>query len=134
MTQRVFRVSMSERCFPFETDSLLAHAPRRGGVYEIIGYGKSPDPEVLYVGLACPGTIFDRLAAHLMGKIRPTGEDLSRAGREVFFDFVAGPQDAGPEDWKDIAGALMIRHNPRFNLLDNPPSSGRYASVRVEES
>jgi excinuclease UvrABC nuclease subunit len=127
-----FRIRMSERCWRFAPDTLPAHAPKRPGVYELIDANKGS--EVLYVGLACPETLYARLAAHAMGKIRPTFDELVRARGEVFFDYVAEPADAAPEDLRDIAGALMIQHNPPYNLRDNPPASGRFGRVLVEET
>lgn len=131
--ERTFRIRMSERCYRFKPEALPNHAPRRPGVYEFVAFNAKMEPQVLYVGLASPGTIYDALGAHMMGNLRPTLEDLQAGGKEVHFDFVEWSQGDSPEDLRDIAGALMIRHNPRLNHNDNPPSSGRYSKVILQE-
>jgi len=131
---RVFRIKRSERCYRLRPETLRAHAPKRPGVYELIAYDGGGRSEVLYVGLALPQTVYDRLVFHLMGNIRPTADELRKAHPELYFDFIADADVESPEEFRDIAGALMIRHNPRYNLLQNPPSSGRYRKVTVMES
>ena len=131
---RVFRVKRSERCYRLRPETLRAHAPKRPGVYELIAYDGKGAGEVLYVGAAVPQTVYERLASHLMGNIRPTADELRKAYPELYFDFIADADVDSPEEFRDIAGALMIRHNPRYNLLQNPPSSGKYRNVTVTES
>ena len=131
---RVFRIKKSERCYRLRPDALRAHAPRRPGVYELIAYDSKGQPEVLYVGLALPQTLYDRLVCHLMGNIRPTADELRNPCPEVYFDFIADADIDCPEELKDIAGALIIRHNPRYNLLQNPPSSGKFRNVTLTEA
>ena len=133
-TGRVFRIKRSERCYRLRPETLRAHAPRRPGVYELIAYDSKGEPAVLYVGLALPQTLYDRLVCHLMGNIRPTADELRKPYPEVYFDFIADADIACPEELKDIAGALIIRHNPRYNLLQNPPSSGKHRDVTLMES
>lgn len=133
---RVFRVRMSERCYRFKPDALGAHAPKAPGVYEFVTFDRDMKPEVLYVGAALPGeggTIYEALAAHMMGNVRPSAEDLFQAAADVYFDYVAESDASSPEDLRDIAGALVARHKPRLNP-SQAPSSGRYASVTVEET
>lgn len=135
MSARSFKLRMSERCFRFKPDALPGHAPRKPGVYEFVTFDAKMQPEVLYVGLALPGageTVFDALAQHMMGNRRPTSEDLFKAAKDVYFDYVA-EWDGDDEDLKDIAGALSFKHKPRLNPTTPPPSSGRYASVTLEE-
>ena len=36
MSERKFRVMMSERCFRFKPDALPSHAPQKPGVYEFV--------------------------------------------------------------------------------------------------
>ncbi|MFA6093781.1 MAG: hypothetical protein WCU88_09485 [Elusimicrobiota bacterium] len=131
--ERTFRIRMSERCFPLEPGFLPENAPRRPGVYEFLAYDARNNPEVLYIGLAEPRTLYDRLADHIMGNIRPTADELRKGRGRVYFDFVAPEGACSSQDLHDIAGALMIRHNPRYNLRDNPPGSGRYGRVLLQE-
>lgn len=133
---RVFRIRMSERCFRFKPDALGSHAPKAPGVYEFVTFDEAMKPEVLYVGTALPGeggTIYEALAAHMMGNVRPSAEDLFKAAPDIYFDYVAESDASSAEDYRDIAGALVARHKPRLNP-SQPPSSGRYASVTVEET
>ena len=88
---------------------------------------------MLFVGLASTGTVYDAMGAHMMGNLRPTLEDLQAGNKDVYFDFVEWSDGDSPDDLKDIAGALMIRNNPRLNLNDNPSASGRYAKVELKE-
>lgn len=136
MAERSFKVRMSERCFRFKPDALGPHAPRVPGVYEFVTFNKAMEPEVLYVGLALPGsgkTIFDALAAHLMGNIRPSSEDLFKAAPDVYFDYVAEADTESLDELKDIAGALIARHKPRLQPSTPAPSSGKYSQVSVSE-
>jgi hypothetical protein len=127
---------MSERCYRFKPDALMPHAPRKSGVYEFVTFDAEMKPEVLYVGLAIPGegnTIYEAVAAHMMGNARPTTEDLFKTAKDVYFDYVDHAEGADDEDFKDIAGALIKRHSPRLNPSTPPPSSGKYGTVTVEE-
>jgi len=129
--ERRIQVRRSDRCFRLRPGE-LAQAPRRPGVYEFLAYGRKGEPEVLYVGLALERTLYDHIADHLMGNLRPSVPELRRAHEEVFFDFLEAA-DGSADDLKDIAGELMIRHNPRHNLLQNPPSSGRHRKITLME-
>ncbi len=134
---RTFKVRMSERCFRFKPDALGSHAPRKPGVYEFIAFDKEMKPEVLYVGLALPGggeTIYDAIAAHMIGNIRPTSEDLFNTAEDIYFDFVDEADLEFPEEHKDIAGALIRRHKPRLNPQGPPPSSGPEDTVTIKGS
>ncbi|MDE2292537.1 MAG: GIY-YIG nuclease family protein [Elusimicrobia bacterium] len=133
MSARTFRLRMSERCFRFKPDALPSHAPRKTGVYEFVTFDAKMNPQVLYVGLAGAGqTVFDALAQHMMGNRRPASEDLFKAAKDVYFDYVA-EWDGDDEDLKDIAAALIAKHKPRLNPSSPPPVSGRYEAVTLEE-
>ena len=127
---------MSERCYRFKPDALPSHAPRLPGVYEFVTFDAAAKPEVLYVGLALPGgagTVYDALAAHMMGNARPTTEDLFKTAKDVYFDYVREADIESEEELKDIAGALILKHKPRLNGAGAPPSSGRHAAVELVE-
>lgn len=130
--ERVFKVSMSERCYRFKPDALPNHAPKQPGVYEFVIFDQKMNPIVLYVGLALPGTVYEALAAHLMGNLRPTSDELFRISKDVYFDFVRSADIESSEDLKDIAAALIAKHKPRLN--QSPAAfSGKYSSVKLEE-
>lgn len=128
--EHAVRVKRSDRCFRLRAED-LAQAPRRPGVYEFLAYDRQGQPEVLYVGLALGRTLYDVLADHLMGNLRPSLPELRRSG-EVWYDYLE-VADGSADDLKDAAGELMIRHNPRHNLSQNPPSSGRYRKITLME-
>lgn len=123
---------MSERCFRFKPDALGSHAPKQPGVYEFVMFDPQVQPIVLYVGLALPGTIYEALAGHIMGNGRPTSEELFKVNKDIYFDYVASADISSPEDFKDIAAALILKHKPRFNT-GAAPSSGKYSEVALEE-
>ncbi|MBI4375384.1 MAG: hypothetical protein HY549_02930 [Elusimicrobia bacterium] len=130
---RTFKISMSERCFRFKPDALPSHAPQKPGVYEFVTFDAEGRSQVLYVGLALADTVLEALSKHWQGRCEPTAEQLFSAAKDVYFDYVAAADIESLDDLKDIAGALMEAHKPRFNA-GVPPASGRYASVRIEES
>lgn len=130
--EKTFKIVMSERCFRFKPDALGSHAPHSAGVYEFVTFDAKVQPIVLYVGLALPGTIYDALAGHMMGNIRPSSDELFKAAKDIYFDYVATADIASPDEFKDIAAALIAKHRPRFNT-GAAPSSGKFSAVRLEE-
>ncbi|MEK7858637.1 MAG: hypothetical protein AAB320_05790 [Elusimicrobiota bacterium] len=131
--QKVFKITMSERCFRFKPDALPSHAPPKPGVYEFVTFDEQKNGVVLFVGLALEKTVFQCLSDHMMGLAKPTAADLFAAAKDVYFDYVADADISDLEDLKDIAGALIAKGHPRFNS-DDVPTSGRYAGgVAVEE-
>lgn len=130
--EKTFKITMSERCFRFKPDALPNHAPKQSGVYEFVMFDQKMNPIVLYVGLALPGTVYEHLAAHLMGNMRPTGDDLFRIAKDVYFDYVQTADIDSPEDFRDIAAALIAKNKPRLNQAP-AAFSGKYSSVKLEE-
>ncbi len=134
MSARTFKVRMSERCFRFKPDALGSHAPQKPGVYEFVTFDPSGKAEVLYVGLALsPETVFSLLGKHMMGQAKPTAQDLFAAAKDVYFDYVADADIESLDELKDIAGAFVRKHKPRFNAGAAEPSSGKHAAVDVQE-
>ena len=133
MSQRKFRVLMSERCFRFKPDSLPSHAPQKPGVYEFVTFDAERRPQVLFVGLALEKTVYDCLSAHLQGHLEPTAAQLFGVSKDIYFDYVADADIDSLDDLKDIAGVFIGKHSPKFNV-GAPPSSGKYAEVAVEET
>lgn len=132
MAARKFRVAMSERCFRFKPDALPNHAPHKPGVYEFVTFDEQRNPVVLYVGLALTGSVYEALAAHMDNKAAPTANELFAAAKDVYFDYVASADIQEVDELKDIAGAFVAKHKPRFNT-GPAPTSGKHASVEVEE-
>ena len=124
---------MSEKCFRFKPDALPSHAPQKPGVYEFVTFDENRNPMVLFVGLALDKTVYDCLSAHMMGSLEPTASQLFGAAKDVYFDYVADADIEALDDLKDIAGYYVSKHKPRFNTAP-APSSGKYASVSVEEA
>jgi len=125
---------MSERCFRFKPDVLPVHAPRRAGVYEFVMFDSRLQPIVLFIGLAYPGTVYEALTRHLMGRARPTAGEMCKLSKDIYFDYVVSADVQSDEDYKDVAGALIVKHKPRLNPPGAAPRSGKYASVHVEEN
>lgn len=133
MSVRKFRVAMSERCYRFKPAALPDHAPRKPGVYEFVTFDAQRNPQVLYVGVAMPGTsVQEELAKHMGDEIKPGRSELFAVSPDIYFDFVASADIADVEELKDIAGAFVAKHKPRFNT-GPAPTSGRHAAVEIEE-
>lgn len=132
MSARKFRIAMSERCFRFKPDALPNHAPHKPGVYEFVTFDEQRNPIVLFVGLALTGSVYEALAAHMDNKAAPTANELFAAAKDVYFDYVASADIQDVEELKDIAGAFVAKHKPRFNT-GPAPTSGKHAAVEVEE-
>jgi excinuclease UvrABC nuclease subunit len=133
MSEKTFRVMMSERCFRFKPDALPSHAPQKPGVYEFVTFDEQKNAQVLFVGLALDKTVYDCLSAHLQGKQEPTAAQLFGAAKDVYFDYVADADIESIDDLKDIAGFMVAKHKPRFNTGE-APASGKYTKVVVEEA
>ncbi|MFA6318403.1 MAG: hypothetical protein WC943_13425 [Elusimicrobiota bacterium] len=128
--KRKFRVVLSGRLHRFEAKAVADEAVEYPGCYELIAM-EGGKPAVLFVGFAMD-SIRTSLEAHLAGALRPSPLELREAGSELFFEFVSSSDIDSKEEHKDIAGALIARHLPRFNA--GPlPSTGRFAEVEVEE-
>lgn len=132
--KKTFKISMSERCFRFKPDALGPHAPRSPGVYEFVTFDANVKPEVLFVGVASPDTLYDALAAHLMGNRRPTKDELFAAAKDVYFDYVAASDAQSPDDLRDIAASLAVKAKPRLNAAGSPAFTGRFEEVELLES
>lgn len=132
MSARKFRIAMSERCFRFKPDALPSHAPHKPGVYEFVTFDAQKNPQVLFVGVATTGSVYESLAAHMDNKVAPTAKDLFGVSPDIYFDYVASADIADVDELKDIAGAFVAKHKPRFNT-GPAPTSGKHSSVEVEE-
>ncbi|MDO8756835.1 MAG: hypothetical protein Q7J64_02390, partial [Elusimicrobiota bacterium] len=89
MAARKFRIAMSERCYRFKPAALPDHAPHKPGVYECVTFDAERNPQVLFVGVALTGSVYEALAAHMDSKAEPTREQLFGVSPDIYFDFVA---------------------------------------------
>lgn len=131
-SERVFRIRMCECRYRLAAENVTARAPRKPGVYRILSTDERLSCETLYVGLGLP-TVYRALADQVMGNVRPTAADLARGGRELYFEFSVEADVESPEEYKDIAAALIRREKPRMNPSTPPPSSGRHGRAEVRE-
>ncbi|MBI4371579.1 MAG: hypothetical protein HY552_04700 [Elusimicrobia bacterium] len=133
MAHRKFRVAMSERCYRFKPDALPSHAPHKPGVYEFVTFDADRSARVLYVGVALERSVYQSLDDHWNGRAQPGRAELFAVSPDVYFDYVAAADVADAAELKDIAGALIAKHKPRFNA-GPVPSSGLHASVELEDA
>ncbi|MBI5624379.1 MAG: hypothetical protein HY924_11430 [Elusimicrobia bacterium] len=131
--KRKFRIALSGRLHRFDARTAAAEAVEYPGCYELVVLGADREPRVAFVGVAAE-SIRVSLEAHLSGALRPSLAELAAASGDgsVFFEFVSSSDIDSKDEHADIAGALIARHQPRFNE-GVPPSTGKYAEVDVEE-
>ncbi len=98
--------------FSFDPGSITAHAPRSGGVYQILHAApKGGGLRVAYVGIATGDTIHGRLRKHCSGK---GNWALGRLGDPSSFRFVFYVCDA--ESAKQIEAHTVTWAKPPFNV------------------
>ena len=95
-------------------------------------YDAQKNPQVLFVGVALEKSVYECLDDHMNERLAPTAKDLFAAAPDIYFDYVASADIAEAAELKDIAGAFVAKHKPRFNT-GPAPSSGKHAAVEVEE-
>lgn len=132
MSARKFRVAMSERCFRFKLDALPSHAPHKPGVYEFVTFDEKKNAVVLYVGAALDKSIYQALDDHFHDRAKPGAKELFAVSPDIYFDYVGSADIAEVDELKDIAGAFIAKHKPRFNS-GPAPTSGRHGAVEIEE-
>ncbi len=135
---RTFHIRFTERIYRLHLGGVMNHAPRGGGVYELVEFPpQAADGTVLYVGhVPQGGSIAEHLQAVLEGrgglpedKLRKVHERLA----DLYFDAVAEADCAGEDDWKDLAWALAAAKKPALNDLESQPHSGRYGEITVQD-
>lgn len=134
---KTFRIKVSECCYRFQAANLIPHAPRKPGVYKLLTVDERLGSETLFVGWAVPGhgeSVYAALAGHMMGRLRPTPQDLGKAAKDVYFEYIVDADVSSPDDFKDIAGALISLLKPRLNPAAPAPSTGRYSSVELVDA
>lgn len=132
MSARKFRIAMSERCYRFKADALPSHAPHKPGVYEFVTFDAQKNPQVLFVGVALDKSVYQALDDHWNDKAQPGRTALFGAAPDIYFDYVAAADINDADELKDIAGVFIAKNKPKFNT-GPVPSSGKHASVEVEE-
>ena len=76
LTQRIYNVRNSEKCFRFKPEALTNHAPHRKGIYELVAFDANTNPIILFIGAALDKTIHECLEGHLSGERKPAAEAL----------------------------------------------------------
>ena len=127
---KTVRVRMSERCFRFKPEALPNHAPPVPGVYEFVTFDDARQAKVVYVGLALGETILQCLTEHLEGRREPTAQKLLSRYPNMYFDYIAQATLASPEEWRDVAEALLVKHRPELN--GPPPTQAKVELKEVE--
>jgi hypothetical protein len=135
---RRFKIRFTERIYRLHLGGIMNHAPRGGGVFELVEFPPgAEDGRVLYVGyVPRGGSVAEELRAIVEGR-----GGLDEAGlREVqarmanlYFDAVLSADCESEEDWMDLAYAIVAAKLPPLNPLDRQPHSGRYAELSYEE-
>lgn len=133
---RKFKISFTERIYRLHFGGIMNHAPRGGGIYELVEFPpEAEDGKVLYVGLVPQG---GSIAEHLQAIIENRGglpEDKLKAVHErmanLYFDAVSTSDCDGEEDWQDLAWALIQTKTPALN--DPAQHSGRFGDISYED-
>ncbi|MEQ1920804.1 MAG: hypothetical protein ABL955_16560, partial [Elusimicrobiota bacterium] len=103
MAARKFRIAMSDRCFRFKPDALPNHAPHKPGVYEFVTFDAEKNPQVLFVGVALTGSVYEALAAHMDNTASPTAKELFAAAPDIYFDYVASADIQEVDELKAVS-------------------------------
>lgn len=135
---RIFRLRFTERIYRLHLGGIMNHAPRGGGVFELVLFPRgAEDGTVLYVGhVPQGGSIAEHLQAivEVRGGLDQARLDAVQARMEdLYFDAVLSADCADEADWQDLAWALVKAKRPALNPLEQQPHSGRYSDVTVEE-
>lgn len=133
-----FKLRFTERIYRLHATGVTNHAPRGGGIFEIVLFPPgAEDGEVLYVGFEPEG---GSVAAKLMQVLEGSGgldpatlavvqENMANA----YFDAVSTSDAADDADRLDLAWAIVQAKKPRLNPLDAQTHSGRYSKVTYIE-
>ncbi|MBI3293056.1 MAG: hypothetical protein HYZ73_09695 [Elusimicrobia bacterium] len=131
MSERIFRYTMSPRCFRYKEEAILNHAPESPGVFEFVTFDAAGQAKVLYLGLA-HRNMAEALRAHLQGVQQPSVEALLQRYPDLYFDYVEWSDAQGPEDLQDLAAALSHQCQPPHNP-EPLAFTDRYQQVKLQE-
>lgn len=138
LPERHFKIRFTERIYRLHSGGVMNHAPRGGGVFELVEFKPGDaDGTVLYVGhVPAGGSIAGLLQAVVEGR----GGLDEAALREVqarmahlYFDAVLAADCADDADWADLAWAIAQAKRPPLSPPAPQPPSGRYSRVTYEE-
>lgn len=133
-----FKIRFTERIYRLHATGIGNHAPRGGGIFEIVLFPPgASDGEVLYVGhVPATGSVAETLLAlrENQGGLPPEKLAVLQANlADAYFDAVSVADCQSEADWQDLAWAIVQTKKPRLNDLSGPPPSGRYTQVTFEE-
>ncbi len=135
---RTFKIRFTERIYRLHFGGVMNHAPRGGGIYELVLFPPgAEDGTVLKVGhVPQGGSIAEHLQAIVEGRGGLEEADLKVVRErmaDLYFDAVLTADCADEDDWKDLAWALVQEKRPLLNPPAAQPHSGRYGEIAFEE-
>ena len=131
-----FQIRWTERIYRLHMTGIGNHAPKGGGVFEIVLFPPGADDgEVIYVGHEpMQGSVAARLQAIFENrgglppeKLKILQENLGNA----YFDAVSTGNLENDEDLADLAWAVAQVKKPRLNGVE--PYSGRFSEISYRE-
>jgi hypothetical protein len=138
LPKKTFKIRFTERIYRLHLGGIMNHAPRGGGVYELVEFVPgAEDGTVLYVGhVPAGGSIAEHLQAIVEGRGGLDEERLKAVQARMahlYFDAVLTADCADEADWQDLAYAIVAAKKPELNPLAGQPHSGRYSDLSYEE-
>jgi hypothetical protein len=135
---RQFKIRFTERIYRLHFGGIMNHAPRGGGIYELVEFPPgAEDGKVLYVGHIPQG---GSIAEHLQAIVEGRGglpqdklEAIQARMADLYFDAVLEADCDSEDDWKDLAWGLVKAKGPALNDLAAQPNSGRWGDITVED-
>jgi hypothetical protein len=135
---RHFKIRFTERIYRLHFGGIMNHAPRGGGIYELVEFPPgAEDGKVLYVGHIPQGA---SIAEHLQAIVEGRGglpqdklDAIQAKMANLYFDAVLQADCDGEDDWTDLAWALVRSKSPALNDPATQPNSGRWSDITVED-
>jgi hypothetical protein len=135
---KTFKIRFTERIYRLHFGGIMNHAPRGGGIYELVSFPPgAEDGTVLYIGHVPQG---GSIAEHLQAIVENRGglpeaqlQVVQSKMADLYFDAVLTADCADEQDWQDLAWALVQAKQPQLNPAGAQPQSGRYSDVAFEE-
>ena len=137
--ERQFKIRFTERIYRLHQTGIQNHAPRGGNsIFELVVFPRgAEDGTVLYVGVEPPeGSAAATLQAIFDGTGGLPADQLAVAQQhlaDLYHDAVLVADCQGPEDWQDLAWAIVQAKKPTLNDPAKQPHSGRYSRIGYEE-
>ena len=135
---KTFKIRFTERIYRLHLGGIMNHAPRGGGIYELVLFPPgAEDGTVLYVGQVPQG---GSIAEHLQAIVENRGglpdeqlKVVQSKMADLYFDALLSADCVDEHDWQDLAWALVQAKQPQLNPAAAQPHSGRYSDVAFEE-